>query len=129
MIADDDSPDAVTGEIVSEYSAVALGKLRLKPTDDAEVAEQLLRQKLLPAAQGVDGLRITDLKKTVALVGGRNRDTQPDFIMMGELKSVTSFLNLMASTPGKLKEYGDQMKIQAGAPEFELYEVLGTSAP
>ena len=107
---------------------LVFGKLNLKPTADATVAEKLLIEKLLPAAEGVEGLKMTVLKKvTMPQRGNSGNPSQPDFVMMAEISDITVFAKLLAQTPGALKEFGDQMKVQAGAPEFELYHILGTN--
>ncbi len=109
-----------------QYTLLVFGKLYLTPTGDAEVAEKLLKEKLLSAAKGIEGLKITALKR-MQLAGGPTNTNQPDFVMMAELTDVEVFTKLMTATPAALKEYGEGMKVQAGAPEFELYQIVGTS--
>ncbi len=111
-----------------KYSILVFGKLRLTPTGDADIAEKLMVQKLLPAAKGIEGLKITALKRMQ--MPGRSEQfqtNQPDFVMMAELAHASDFLKLLAATPADLREYGEQMKVQAGAPEFELYQILEAS--
>ena len=110
----------------SKYTLLVFGKLYLTPTGDAEVAEKLLKEKLLSAAKGIEGLKITALKR-MQLAGGPANTNQPDFVMMAELTDVEVFTKLMTTTPAALKEYGEGMKVQAGAPQFELYQIVGTS--
>ena len=110
----------------SKYTLLVFGKLYLTPTGDAEVAEKLLKEKLLSAAKGIEGLKITALKR-MQLAGGPANTNQPDFVMMAELTDVEAFTKLMTTTPAALKEYGEGMKVQAGAPQFELYQIVGTS--
>jgi hypothetical protein len=112
----------------SKYTVLVFGKLYLKPDGDAAVAEKLLMEKLLPAAKEIQGLKITALKKLTRPDQRSDQKTsQPDFVMMAEMTDMSAFLKLLASAPGPMKEYGEQMKAQAGAPEFELYQILGTS--
>ena len=115
-------------EPTSKYTILVFGKLHLTPTGDAAVAEKLLKEKLLSAASGIDGLKITALKR-MQLPGqkGQTNTDQPDFVMMAEMTDVNVFTKLLTATPGALKEYGEGMKVQAGAPQFELYQILGTS--
>jgi hypothetical protein len=111
-----------------EHKTLVWGELRLKPTGDAEIAEKLLKEKLLPAAKDVQGLKITALK-WVSIPGqeAQKKPYQPDYVMMAEMESVDVFFQLITSHSDAMDEYGTQMKIQAGKPEFELYQVLGTS--
>ncbi len=113
-------------ESESKYTLLVFGKLYLTPTGDAEVAEKLLKEKLLAAAKGIEGLKITALKR-MQFAGGPANTNQPDFVMMAELTDVEVFTKLMTATPAALKEYGEGMKVQAGAPQFELYQIVGTS--
>ena len=111
-----------------KYTILVFGKLHLTPTGDAEVAEKLLKEKLLSAAKGIEGLKITALKRMqLPGQGGPVNTNQPDFVMMAELTDVEVFTKLLTTTPAALKEYGEGMKVQAGAPQFELYQILGTS--
>ena len=111
-----------------KYTILVFGKLHLTPTGDAAVAEKLLKEKLLPAAKGIAGLKITALKRMQLPAPGTPANTnQPDFVMMAELTDETVFAKLLTATPAALKEYGEGMKAQAGAPQFELYQILGIS--
>lgn len=111
-----------------KYTILVFGKLHLTPTGDAEAAEKLLKEKLLPAAKGIEGLKITALQRMQLQGPGAAANTnQPDFVMMAELTDVEVFTKLITATPAALKEYGEGMKAQAGAPQFELYQILGTS--
>lgn len=111
-----------------KYTLLVFAKLHLNPTGDAEVAEQLLKEKLLSAAKGIEGLKITALKRMQLPGPGPSANTnQPDFVMMAELTDETVFTKLLTATPAALKEYGEGMKVQAGAPQFEVYQILGTS--
>ena len=111
-----------------KYTILVFAKLHLTPTGDAEIAEQLLKEKLLSAAKGIEGLKITALKRMQLPGPGAPPNTnQPDFVMMAELTDETVFAKLLTATPAALKEYGEGMKAQAGAPQFELYEILGAS--
>ena len=111
-----------------KYTILVFGKLHLTPTGDAEIAEQLLKEKLLSAAKGIEGLKITALKRMQLPGPGPAANTdQPDFVMMAELTDEAVFAKLLTATPAALKEYGEGMKVQAGAPQFELYQILGTS--
>jgi hypothetical protein len=116
------------GQAAPKYTILVFGKLHLTPTGDAAVAERLLKEKLLSAAKGIDGLKITALKR-MQLPGqrGQTQTAQPDFVMMAEITDVNVFTKLITTTPGALREYGEQMKVQAGAPQFELYQILGAS--
>lgn len=115
-------------EEAPEYTILVFGKLHLTPTGDAAVAEKLLKEKLLPAAKGIAGLKITALKRMQLPGPGAPANTnQPDFVMMAELTDETVFAKLITATPAGLKEYGEGMKAQAGAPQFELYQILGKS--
>jgi len=116
-------------EKAPEYTTLVFGKLKLKPTGDAEVAEKLLTEKLLSAAKDIQGLKMTALKwQSVPGQEAKKKPYQPDYVMMAEMANIGIFLKLIASQPNALQEYGTQMKAQAGAPEFELYQILGTSA-
>lgn len=111
-----------------KYTLLVFAKLHLNPTGDAEVAEKLLKEKLLSAAKGIEGLKITALKRMQLPGPGPSANTnQPDFVMMAELTDETVFAKLLTATPAALKEYGEGMKAQAGAPQFEVYQILGTS--
>ena len=111
-----------------KYTILVFGKLHLIPTGDAEVAEKLLKEQLLSAAKGIEGLKITALKRMQLPGQGAQANTsQPDFVMMAELTDETVFAKLITATPAALREYGEGMKAQAGAPQFELYQILGTS--
>ena len=69
-----------------KYTILVFAKLHLTPTGDAEVAEQLLKEKLLAAAKGIEGLKITALKRMQLPGPGAPANTnQPDFVMMAEL--------------------------------------------
>ena len=50
-------------EDVPKYTILVFGKLHLTPNGDATVAEKLLKEKLLPAAKGIEGLKITALQR------------------------------------------------------------------
>ena len=111
-----------------KYTILVFGKLHLTPTGDAEIAEKLLKEKLLLAAKGIEGLKITALKRMQLPGPGPSANTnQPDFVMMAELTDVNVFTKLLTATPAALKEYGEGMKVQAGAPQFEFYQILGAS--
>ena len=111
-----------------EYATIVWGKLKLKPTGDAEVAEKLLTEKLLPAAKEMQGLKITALK-WMSIPGreAQKKPYQPDYVMMAEMANVDVFFQLMTSHSDAMEEYGEQMKVQAVKPEFELYQILGAS--
>lgn len=112
----------------TKYTLLVFAKLHLTPTGDAEVAEKLLKEKLLAAAKGIDGLKITALKRMQVPGPGTSADTnQPDFVMMAELTDEMVFAKLLAAPTTALREYGEGMKAQAGAPQFEVYQILGTS--
>lgn len=112
----------------AKYTLLVFAKLHLTPTGDAEVAEKLLKEKLLAAAKGIDGLKITALKRMEIPGPGASADTnQPDFVMMAELTDEMVFAKLLAAPTAALREYGEGMKAQAGAPQFEVYQILGTS--
>ena len=117
-------------EEAPKYTLLVFAKLHLTPTGDAAVAEELLKEKLLSAAKGIEGLKITALKR-MQLPGpgqrGPANTSQPDFVMMAELTDETVFAKLLTAPSAALKEYGEGMKAQAGAPQFELYQILGTS--
>ena len=109
----------------SKYTILVLGRLHLTRTGDAEIAEKLMVEKLLPAAEGIEGLKITALKrKQMPGVSSQMQTDQPDFVMMAQLSNLADFVKLLAATPGDLREYGEQMKVQAGAPKFEMYQIL-----
>lgn len=112
----------------TKYTLLVFAKLHLTPTGDAEIAEKLLKEKLLAAAKGIDGLKITALKRMEVPGPGTPADTnQPDFVMMAELTDEMVFAKLLAAPTAALREYGEGMKAQAGAPQFEVYQILGTS--
>ena len=48
--------------------------MHLTPTGDAEIAENFLKEKLLSAAKGIEGLKITALKR-LQLPGPGHRRT------------------------------------------------------
>jgi len=115
-------------EETSKYTTLVLGKLKLKPTGKAEVAEKLLQENLLLAAKDIEGLKMTTLKwMSVPGQEANKKPYQPDYIMMAEMKDINVFLQLVGSHSNALDEYGRQMKEQAGSPEFELYQILGTT--
>lgn len=112
----------------TKYTLLVFAKLHLTLTGDAEIAEKLLKEKLLAAAKGIDGLKITALKRMEVPGPGASADTnQPDFVMMAELTDEMVFAKLLAAPTAALREYGEGMKAQAGAPQFEVYQILGTS--
>ena len=85
-------------------------------------------EKLLPAAKGIEGLKITALKRMqIPGLSNQMQTDQPDFVMMAEISNPADFIKLVAATPADLKEYGEQMKVQAGAPKFEVYQILEAS--
>ncbi|MBC8236017.1 hypothetical protein H8E77_41250 [bacterium] len=111
-----------------EYTTLVLGKLKLNPTGGPEVAEKLLTEKLIPAAKEIQGLKITALKwMSIPGQEAQKKPSQPDYVMMAEMVNVNVFMQLIASHSTALQEYGEQMKAQAGKPDFELYQILGTS--
>ena len=111
-----------------KYNILVFGKLHLNPIGDAEIAEKLMVEKLLPAAKGIEGLKITALKRMqMPGLTEQMQTDQPDFVMMAELADLSVFGKLLAATPADLREYGEQMKVQAGKPEFELYQILEAS--
>ena len=111
-----------------KYTILVLGRLNLTPKGDAEIAEKLMVEKLLPAAKGIEGLKITVLKrKQMPGLSSQRQTDQPDFVMMAELSNLADFVKLLAATPEDLREYGEQMKVQAGAPKFEVYQILEAS--
>jgi len=115
-------------EEVSEYTTLVLGKLKLKPTGNSEIAEQLLTEKLLPAAKDIQGLNMKALKwMSVPGQEAKKKPYQPDYIMLAEMEDVNVFLKLVAAHSSALEEYGHQMKEQAGSPEFELYQILSAT--
>lgn len=115
-------------EETPKYTILVFGKLYLTPTGDGAIAEKLLREKLLSAAKGIKGLKITALQRMQLPGPGASANTdQPDFVMMAELTDPAVFTKLITATPAALKEYGEGMKAQAGAPQFEFYQILGTS--
>ena len=68
-------------EDVSKYTILVFGKLHLTPTGDAEIAEKLLKEKLLSAAKGIEGLKITAPKRMQLPGPGAPANTnQPDFL-------------------------------------------------
>ncbi len=112
-----------------KYTILVLGRLHLTPKGNAEIAEKLMVEKLLPAAKGIEGLKITALKR-MQMPGpsSQMRTKQPDFIMMAEVSDLTVLAKLWAAPTDGLEEYGKQMKIQAGTPKFEVYQILEGSA-
>ena len=106
-------------EDTPKYTLLVFAKLHLNPTGDAEIAEKLLKEKLLSAAKEIEGLKITALKR-MQLPGQRApaNTNQPDFVMMAELTDVNVFTKLLTATPAALKEYGEGMKAQAGGPSI-----------
>ena len=73
-------------EDAPQYTLLVFAKLHLTPTGDAKVAEKLLKEKLLSAAKGIEGLKITALKRMQLPGPGPSANTdQPDFVMMAEL--------------------------------------------
>jgi hypothetical protein len=112
----------------TESKTLVWGKLKLNTTGEPEVAEKLLTEKLIPAAKDIQGLKIAALKwMSVPGQEAQKKPSQPDYVMMAEMADVNVFFQLMASHSADLEEYGEQMKVQAGKPEFELYQILGTS--
>lgn len=112
-----------------KYTILVLGRLHLTPTGDAEVAEKLMVEKLLPAAKGIEGLKITALKRIqIPGLSAQMQTDQPDFVMMAEVSDLTDLAKLRAAPTDDLEEYGKQMKIQAGAPKFEVYQILEAEA-
>ena len=107
------------------YTILVLGRLHLTPIGDAAIAEKLMVEKLLPAAKGIKGLKITALKR-VQMPGpsSQMQTKQPDFVMMAEVSDLTVLAKLWAAPTDDLEAYGEQMKIQAGAPKFEVYQIL-----
>ena len=112
-----------------KYTILVLGRLHLTPTGDAETAEKLMVEKLLPAAKGIEGLKITALKRIqIPGLSTQMQTDQPDFVMMAELSDLMSLAKLRAAPTDDMEEYGKQMKIQAGAPKYEVYRILEAEA-
>lgn len=115
-------------EASPKYTILVLGRLHLNPTGDEQIAEKLMVEKLLPAAKGIEGLKITALKRMqIPGLSNQMQTDQPDFVMMAEISNPADFIKLVAATPADLREYGEQMKVQAGAPKFEVYQILEAS--
>lgn len=112
-----------------KYTILVLGRLHLTPKGDAEIAEKLMVEKLLPAAKGIKGLKITALKRIqIPGLSTQMQTDEPDFVMMAELSDLMSLAKLRAAPTDDMEEYGKQMKMQAGAPKFEVYRILEAEA-
>ena len=106
---------------------VVLGGLRLKEGADAEAAEKLLKEDLIPAMTGIEGLEMKILKRA-KMPGDQTEDPGAyDYIMMAEIESLQVFMRLMQKEyQGKegLSKFGDMMKEYAGHPYINPYTVI-----
>jgi hypothetical protein len=107
---------------------VVLGGLKLKEGADAEGAEKLLKEQLIPAMTGVEGLKMRILKKMEMQQGGQTADTGVyDYIMMAEVEKPQVLMQLMQKGyQGKtgLSKFGDMMKEYAGSPYINVYTII-----
>ena len=118
-----------TGNIESE-PLVVLGGLNLKEGASSEEAEKLLKEQLIPAMKGIEGLNMKVLKR-MKMPGEQTKDPNAyDYIMMAEMDGIRVFMQLMQSSeqsPG-LSKFGDLMKEHAGHPYINIYQILGKTA-
>ena len=103
---------------------VVLAGLRLKEGADAEAAEELFKEKLVPALEDLKDLKIKILKRSTQVSAEVTDPGAYDYIMMAEFQSVQGFWELRQRQDGGLSEFGDMMKQYAGSPHFNLYTVL-----
>jgi hypothetical protein len=108
---------------------IVLGGLKLKEGADAEAAEKLLKEQLIPAMTGIEGLKMKILKR-VKMPGGQTETKDPgdyDYVMMAEFQKLQVFGQLMQKQyQGEkgLSKFGDMMKEYAGHPYINLYTII-----
>jgi len=107
---------------------VVLGGLKLKEGADAEGAEKLLKEQLIPAMTGIEGLEMKILKRMKMQDEQQTEDTGAyDYIMMAEIEGLQVFMQLMQGTYQErtgLSKFGDMMKEYAGHPYINLYTII-----
>lgn len=107
---------------------VVLGGLRLKEGVNAEDAEKLLKEQLVPTMKGIEGLDMKVLKRRKMQQGGETEDSGAyDYIMMAEIENLQVFMKLMQKGyQGEtgLSNFGDMMKEYAGHPYINVYTII-----
>jgi|GEM_PF-2079694 len=107
---------------------VVLGGLRLKEGADPEGAEKLLKEQLIPAMTGIEGLKMKVLKRMKMQAEQQTEDPGAyDYIMMAEIEKLQVFMQLLqGGSQGKpgLSKFGDMMKEYAGHPYISPYTVI-----
>ena len=104
---------------------VVLAGLKLEEGADAEAAEKLFKETLIPALKDIKGLKVRVLKG----MNMRQREETEypvayDYIMQAEFESFAGFWQLRQKQDAGLSEFGDMMKEYAGSPHFSLYTIL-----
>lgn len=107
---------------------VVLGGLRLKEGADAESAEKLLKEQLIPAMTGMEGLKMKVLKRRKMQAEQQTEDPGAyDYIMMAEIEGLQVFMQLRQGAYQErtgLSKFGDMMKEYAGSPYINLYTII-----
>jgi hypothetical protein len=106
---------------------VILGGLKLKEGADAEGAEKLLKEQLIPAMTGIEGLKMKVLERMKMQADQTEEPGAYDYIMMAEIEKIQVFMQLMQGNyQGRtgLSEFGDMMKEYAGSPYINVYTII-----
>lgn len=105
---------------------VVIGGLKLQEGADAEGAEKLLKEQLIPAMNKVNGLEMKVLKRMMPQQRGQTQDSGAyDYVMLAEIESLGVFMQLLRSEEDAgLSAFGDMMKKYAGKPYINAYTIL-----
>jgi len=104
---------------------VVIGGLKLQEGADAEGAEKLFREQLIPAMNNVNGLEMKVLKRMMPQQRGQTADSGAyDYVMLAEIESLGVFMQLLKSQDSGISAFGDMMKKYAGKPYINAYAIL-----
>jgi len=103
---------------------IVFGGLKLKQGSDAEGAEKLLKENLIPAATGIEGLKMKILKR-VKMPNEQPDQSTFDYIIMAEMDNPQNLMQLQQSKSTELNKFGEMMKEYAGHPYINAYTIIG----
>ena len=106
---------------------VVLAGLKLLEGAEPEGAEKLLKEQLIPAITGIDGLKMKVLKSVKTPWGQTANAADPgayDYIMAAEIEKIQVLIQLIQGKDEGLSNFGDMMKEYAGRPHFNAYVVV-----
>jgi len=105
---------------------VVIGGLKLQEGADAEGAEKLFKDQLIPAMNNVNGLEMKVLKRMMPQrQRGQTADSGAyDYVMLAEIESLGVFMQLLKSQDSGISAFGDMMKKYAGKPYINAYTIL-----